>query len=579
MLRKIACGILRRQSSCTLSRQRYYAGNLAELSAALHSFTASGDLCGGAAAHARIIILHDLASRSFSLWNKLLKLYLSCGQSRDARRVFDRMSERDVVSYNTLISDHIHRARDPIEAVLLYSQMLEEGMIPNGITLSALLSGYNACKFPYVLMQLHSHSIKFGLNSDGFVGGALVNGYERITGLEDAVCAFDDITEFDSVSWNIMIDACACSGNKEKTVAIFLRMRSESGGVFDCFALTSVLKTCLERRDLELGMQIHSCALKFGLDFDTPAGNALVTMYSRCGEGIDSAVRVFEGIQEPNIITWTAMIGALAQNDMTKEVINFYRKMLREGITENEFSFASVLPAFSDLSSVEHGRMVHSRILKSKVQSDVGVGNALMDMYFKCGSLEDARLVFQTMTIIDVVSWTIMICGYGQHGKGREALGLFELMKKHGFKPDGVTFLGALSACSHGGLLNEGLVIVESMVDEYCIKPKKEHCACVVDLFGRAGRLKEAERFIKEMGMESDSLVWETLLGACEMYGEMELGKRSADKLMVLKPGNNGPYVSLSNIYAEQKMWEEKSKLRQRLDASGMRKEVAQSWV
>ncbi|XP_020588521.1 pentatricopeptide repeat-containing protein At1g74600, chloroplastic-like [Phalaenopsis equestris] len=574
-----ASGMRKDAAQSWFSGVNYTACNLSDLSAALQSFTATGDLRSAAAAHARIIILHDLASSSFSLWNKLLKFYLNYGHPRDVRLLFDQMPNRDAVSYNTFISAHIRSNGDPTEAVFLYSRMLEEGMTPNALTLSVLLSGYNTSKYPCVLMQLHSHAIKFGLCSDGFVGGALVNCYERLSGLEDAICAFEDITEFDSVSWNIMIDACACSGNKEKTVSIFLRMRWENGGCFDCFALTSVLKTCLEKKDLDLGMQLHSCALKFGLDSDTPAGNALLTMYSRCGEAIDSASQVFERIPKPNIITWTAMLSAFVQYGMTNEVISFYRKMLGVGITENEYCFATVLPAFSELSVVEHGRMIHSRVLKSKVQSDVGVGNALMDMYFKCGSLEDAHLVFQTMKNIDVVSWTIMIYGYGQHGKGRKALELFELMKKQGFKPDGVTFLGALSACSHGGLVNEGLGIVESMIGEYCIKPRREHCACVVDLFGRAGRLREAEGFIEEMGAGSDPLVWETLLGACEIYGEMEVGKRSADKLMALKPGNNGPYVSLSNIYAEQKMWEEKGELRQRLDASGMRKDAAQSWV
>ncbi|KAG0471032.1 hypothetical protein HPP92_015578 [Vanilla planifolia] len=456
--------------------------------------------------------------------------------------------------------------------------MLVEGVKPNAFTISALLSGYNSRDSPSLLFLLHCHSIKLGLSSDGFVGGALVNHYERLTGLEDAVRAFEDISHVDEVSWNIMIDACARSGSKEETVCVFSRMRWNGGG-FDSFALTSVLKTCLEKMDLSLGMQLHGSALKVGLDSDTAVGNALITMYSRCENRVDSVFLVFSTIHEPNIITWTALISALLHHKMAKEAIDFYRKMLRSGILENEFCFSSVLPAFSEFSSLEHGRMVHSRILKSTFQLDVGVGNTVMDMYFKCGIIEDAQLVFQTMTKIDVVSWTTIISGFGQHGKGREALKLFKMMEERGFIPDGVTFLGALSACSHGGLVDEGIKLFKSMVDVYCIQPRKEHFACVVDLFGRAGRLNEADSFIEEMGLKSDALVWETLLAGCELHGEVELGKKSAERVIELKPGEDLPYVSLSNIYAEKKMWEEKVEVRSRLDACGSKKDAAQSWV
>ncbi|KAK8931112.1 Pentatricopeptide repeat-containing protein [Platanthera zijinensis] len=585
MLRKISRRGDRQQSSLTLSRRCYAtviaAGNLSDLAAALQSFTTTGNIHGGAAVHAQIIILHDLATKSFSLWNKLLKFYLSCGHPRVARLVFDRMPERDAVSYNTLISAHIRCTRDPTESVLLYSRMLSEGLMPNALTLSFLLSGHNPTRNPSLLRQIHSHSIKFGLNSDEFVGGALVNAYRKLTGIELAVYAFEDITNHDLVSWNIMIDACASGGRNEKTIAVFSRMRLENGGELDSFAIASVLKTCSEKRDLKLGIQLHCCALKFGLDSDRPVGNSLLTMYSRCADGIGSAAHLFERIEEPNIITWTAMIGALVQNEMTEEVMIIYRKMLGAGVRENEFCFASILPAFGGGSSpsIDRGRMVHSRVSKSVAQSDIGVGNALIDMYFKCGSLEDARLVFDTMAAVDVVSWTVMIHGHGQHGRGREALELFSLMKRRGFRPDGVTFLGALSSCSHGGLVDEGIAIFESMIGEHRMKPGKEHFACVVDLVGRSGRLKGAESFIEEMGMASEALAWETLLGACEIYGEMEMGKKAAERLMALKPGNNGPYVSLSNIYAGRKLWEEKGLLRERLDSSGMRKDAAQSWV
>ncbi|PKA54052.1 Pentatricopeptide repeat-containing protein [Apostasia shenzhenica] len=457
--------------------------------------------------------------------------------------------------------------------------MLDEGVQPNGLTLSALLSGYNTTNHPRIFLQIHSHAIKLGLNSDEFIGGALVKGYEKLTRLKDAMYAFEEITNADIISWNIMINASAQRRDKESVVNVFCAMRLKNGGGLDSFAITSMLKTCAETRDLGFGVQLHGCSLKVGLDSNTPVGNALLTMYSRCEKGVGSALQVFVRILKRNIISYTAMIGAFVQSEMPKKAIALYREMIREGISENEFCFTSVLPAFSELSSIELGRMVHGRIVKSEFQYDVGVFNALMDLYFKCGSLEDASLVFESMNRVDRISWTIMISGLGQHGKGREAIELFSLMKERGFVPDDVTFLGALSACSHGGMVNEGFQIFKSMIGEYGIKPRREHFACLVDLFGRVGRLEEAERFIEEMGLEFDPLVWETLLGACEIYGELDMGKRSAEKVMLLKPSrSDGAYVTLSNIYAARKMWEDKGKLRQRLDGSGLRKEAAQSW-
>ncbi|ONK66069.1 uncharacterized protein A4U43_C06F3840 [Asparagus officinalis] len=488
------------------------------------------------------------------------------------------MPERDVVSFNTLISTTLRINRDPSIGFSLYTRLLDEGLRPNSITFASLLSSSSVLSNVQLLEEMHCHSIKFGLNSNGFVGSAFVNGYERCRGLKDALCAFEEIAEIDSVSWNIMIDACARSGCKENAVKVFARMQRECSNRFDCFTLTSVLKTCVKREDLGLGTQLHSCALKAGLEYETPVGNSLITMYSRCDGDMKSAVLVFRRILEPNIISWTAVIGGLAQNGMAEEAASLYKEMVTQGEIENEFLFASILPVFSALVNLELGKMVHARIAKSTVSSDVEVSNALIDMYFKCGDSNDAMLVFDTMSNIDVVSWTVMVSGLGQHGKGREAVHAFGEMRRLGFKPDDVTFLAALSACSHCGLVEEGLDMFRSMANEYSVKPRREHFACVVDLLGRSGRLREAEMFVKEMRMELDSSVWETLLGACRIHGEVEIGERSAKKVMELEPERDGPYVQLSNIYADKNLWEEKGKVRCRLDSSGLRKETARSW-
>ncbi|KAM0949206.1 putative tetratricopeptide-like helical domain superfamily [Dioscorea sansibarensis] len=557
----------------SFSRYRSASLHTYHLSCALDACADACDLRAGAAAHAQALKLHH----SFSLSNKLLKLYTVCGHFHLAHKLFDKMPQRDVVSFNTLITASVRAHHATLISVNLYSRMRADNVNPNHITISALLGASSHVKCPHFVEQLHAHAIHLGLSSNGFVGSALVNEYERHRGLDEAFFAFQDIAELDLVSWNVMIDACARSNSKRRAVDVFSHARRCSEGL-DSFSFTSVLKTCSELQDLRLGIQLHCIGLKLGLDSETPFGNSLVTMYSRCDGKMDSAVLVFQQIPSVNIVSWTAIISGLAQNLLALEAIGYYKMMLSVGVIENEFCFASVLPAYSIVARLEQGRQVHARIIKSVYQSDTVVGNALIDMYFKCGCMEDAKLAFETMKYIDTVSWTTMILGFGQHGKSLEAIEIFRAMESIGFKPDKVTFLAVLSACSHGGLTQEGLDFFHSMTNDYCYNPKREHYACIIDMFGRAGKFKEAEKFMKDHGIESDSLAWEALLGACGMHGEKELGEKSAKEVMKLEPEKDGPYVLLSNLYAEKRMWEEKDRLRQRLEISGLKKAAASSW-
>ncbi|CAA7402461.1 unnamed protein product [Spirodela intermedia] len=556
----------------------------AELHWGLQEALDARDLSFGVPVHALLVKAPAHFAGSLSLWNKLLNLYGRCGQNRTTMRLlFDEMRERDVVTFNTMISSCLRSGdnREVARAVELYSLMRGGGIKPNNITLSMLLAASSCSPAPLCLVeQIHAQSVKMELAGDGFVGSALVSGYSRFHSLEQANRVFDRMDQVDAVGWNILIDSCARSGTAERTVEIFSRMRRQDGEneTIDGFSLTSVLKTCSEPKYLRLGTQIHACAFKAGFSSETPIGNALITMYSKCQKCKESMAAVFQTIPQPNIISWTAMISGLMQIERHEEAISFYMDMLRMGFAENEFSFASVLPAFSGLASLQNGRQIHGRVAKSAHGIDVAVGNALVDMYFKCGSLEDGQRVFRTMKNHDVVSWTAMIGGLGQHGKAREALEVLQEMVAGGYKPDSVTFLAGLSACSHGGLVNDGFKIFHSMTSIYRIKPMKEHYASLIDLLGRAGKLEDAARFIAEMGLDSDPLAWETLLGACRIHGDTPLGEISAKKIMELEPQKEGAYVMLSNIYAEKRMWEQKGILRHTLDATGLKKDVGYSW-
>ncbi|XP_062233385.1 pentatricopeptide repeat-containing protein At2g22070-like [Phragmites australis] len=537
------------------------------------------------AAAARVLRLEAPAAASATyLWNRVLGLLCSGrgGSTHLARRVFDAMPERDAVSYNTLIACLSRAGRGHAERARSYERMLrEDGVRPTGTTLSALLAlsgggGGDAASRGF-FRQVHAHAVRLGLCSNAFVGSALVQAYERCGDADAVGGVFEEIEEPDVVCWNVMIDACTRRGSVRRAVEVLSRM-CRGGGVADGFTLASILKACFRSEDLGLGMQLHACAWKVGFDSETVTCNALITMYLKCGGRVSSAVDVFDWMLEPNIISWTAMIAGLVQNGFAMEAAGFYKQMVRVGDKENDFCFTSVLSAFGALASLEHGKMVHCRAVKTGFCFDMILGNALLDMYFKCGSSADAQFVFDTMWTYDVVSWTAMIVGYGRHGEARKAVDCFGAMVDGGFRPDGITILAVLSACSQGGLVDEGLSIFHSMADEHGIEPQREHYACLVYLLGHAGRLKEAEKLIRKMGLQLDSFAWESLLGACGIHGEVELGKRSAGKVMELEPWKDEPFVLLSNMYAEQCQWREKEMLRERLNYSNVRKDAALSW-
>ena len=542
----------------------------------LQECTSAGDLLSGMSVHAHLVKLN--ISGFIMIWNKLLSLYLKFGYIHYAHQLFDSMPQRDVVTFNTMISASVRDDYDAFELLHLFSKMKKEDVQPNHITFSGLIGACNGLIALRLREVFHAQTVHCGLSSNAFVGSSLVDGYAKQMRLEDAIRAFDEIIELDLVSWNIMIDGCVRNNSKEHGVRMFLQMLK--GNVrFDGFTLTSIIKTCSKPGDLKHGMQLHGCAIKLALAQETPIHNSLITMYSKCEKGMESPIRIFGSISEPNIISWTAMISGFVQNEQSEEAHGFYKEMLRSGVRENDFSLSSILPVYGNLANLDQGKQIHARVIKSWFGLDLSVNNALIDMYSKCGSLEDAHLVFMKMEKHDVVSCTTMIMSYGQHGKGKEALEILSEMESEGLVPDGVTFLGCLYACSHGGLVEEGVRVFKTMTEVHNLKHKQEHFACVVDMLGRAGRLNEAESFIDEMGIESDVLVWEALLGACRLHGEMELGKKSAQKIMELRPEGHGPYILLANIYAERGSWEDKKVLREKLVSHGLKKQLGCSWV
>jgi len=453
--------------------------------------------------------------------------------------------------------------------------------------------------------RLHSHIIQTGFN---FPDNKLLTMYANYGSLVDARIVFDEMGKRNIVSWNVMIATYARHGFSAEALLLFYKLQS-IGIQPDQFSFASVLPACANLASLEQGRLIHGDIIKRGFQFDVFVANALVDMYAKCGSAesafhvfekmpqrdlvswntivsgyaqygfLDQALKLFEKMPQRNVVSWTSMIAGFAKHQYNEEALSMFYKMQGAGIRPNQFTFASVLPACADLATLEQGEEIHEEVIRSGFQSNCFVGNALVDMYAKCGSIEKARYVFDRMLQRDVVSWNVMIAGYAMHGFGRQAIQLFEQMLQFGISPEHATFVGVLSACCHAGLVDEGWRYFYCMSQYYHITPTVEHYGCMVDLIGRAGHLDEAQDFINKMPMEPDAAVWGALLGACRIHTNVEIGEYAAEQLLELNPKSVTPYVLLSVIYAAAGRLAEIEKLRKMVKNRRVKKKPGCSWI
>eukprot|EP01018_Ginkgo_biloba_P028363 Gb_34253 [translate_table: standard] len=566
-------------------------------SSVLPAFGSLGDLEQGKEVH-EDIIRSGYQSDNF-VGNALVDMYVKCGDVENARQVFDKMSERDVISWNAIIAGY---AQDgPVEeaqklfqkmpernvvswtamitaysrhgydeeALSFFYQMQHTGVQPDQFTFASVLP---ACANLAALergKEVHESIIRNGFQSDVFVGSALVDMYVKCGGLENARTVFDKMSERDVVSWNAMISGYAQGGHVDEALKLFQNMPEQNLASWNAmiagFAQNGHLEEALKLFEKVPEQHVISW-------------NAMITGYAQNGH-VDKALELFHNVPEQNVVSWNAMIAGYVQNGYFNEAIELFRQMQVLCVKSNSVTFASVLPASANLAALDHGRGVHAYIIRSGFDPDIFVGNALVDMYAKCGSIEDARHVFDTMTRRNVVSWTTMIVGYAMHGYGKESLQVFEQMQLSSSKPNHITFLGVLSACCHAGLVDDGWQYFNRMSRDFNITPAVEHYCCMVDLLGRAGHLNEAQDFINKMPIEPEAAVWGCLLGACRTHTNIELGEQVAERLFDMDPQNAAHYVLLSNIYAASGRWDDVEKVRRMMKENRIKKMPGSSWI
>ncbi|KAF7834081.1 pentatricopeptide repeat-containing protein [Senna tora] len=360
-----------------------------------------------------------------------------------------------------------------------------------------------------------------------------------------------------------------------QTVFIFARMLRASVPP-DNFTFPFVLKACSR---LKRGQDLHSLIVKLGFDSDIYVQNALINLYGCCGS-VDSALKLFDGMHYRDLVSWSSMIASLVNNDLVFEALDLFQHMqLEENFKPDGVIMLGVISAISSLGALELGIWVHAFIARSGLRLTVPLGTALIDMYSRCGCIDRSIKVFDEMPVRNVITWTTLVTGLAVHGRGREALDAFHDMKMSGLEPDYVAFTGTLVACSHSGLVEDGWRIFKSMRNEYHIKPMLEHYGCMVDLLGRAGLLHEAFKFVEEMPIKPNSVIWRTLLGACVNHNHLKLAEKAREQIHELDPHHHGDYVLLSNAYGGVGKWAEKAGVRNSMKENKIIKEPGHSLI
>ncbi|KAF8408731.1 hypothetical protein HHK36_004799 [Tetracentron sinense] len=514
------------------------------------------------------------------------------------------------LTWNCLVRAY-SKSPTPITAILIYNHFIKTTCIsPDNHTYPALLKACSRLLSLPKGKEIHAHVTKIALDSDIYVQNSLIHFYGSTARVNDARRLFDTMPQRDLVSWNsVLATSIASPGLWVEALMLFKEMVFDNVGADD-ITMIILLSVCTQVEGIEYGRTIHGYVIKLGIRCTLNLENALLGMYAKGGDMgmalglffemgerrdvvsytilingyvelglVDPAREFFDQIVFKDLVTWNSMIHGYVKAKHPKEALELFKEMEIKMVKPDETTIVSVLAACANLSDLRYGRLVHRFILQRNIRLDVFLGTALIDMYCKCGSLEDAMAIFYGMDYRDVFAWTALITGFANYGQGNEALSLFKQMEKQGMVPNEATFVSVLMACSRSGMVKAGLYLFKRMVGFYKIKPKIEHFGCLADLLSRAGLLYEADDFIRTMPAEERLVAYKTLLSACINHFDFDLGKTVAKELMKLGPQSHRVYILLSNFYALAGQWAEVVEIRKLMKVFDMRKEVGISSI
>jgi pentatricopeptide repeat protein len=497
--------------------------NAITFTCALKACGSMGDLRKGRQIHDEITVRGFLAKDAL-LGNALIDMYARCGQLGKAEEVLEALALRNVVTWNTLIAGYAQQERGH-EALQCFKRMLkDEGLIsPDGITFTCVLKACGSTRSFEEGKRIHEEIAGRGLlRHNAVLGNALVDMYAKCGALEAARHALEELPIRNVVSWSALIDGYAQAGQGYEALKCFDRMKQE-GHSPNAVTFVSVLKACASMKDADRGKQVHDEIVgNCDLEKSIALGNALVDMYVKCG-ALSMAKRALEELSVRDIVSWSALIAGYAQEGKGHEALDCYEQMQREGLLADDVTFVCALKATANVKAVEKGMRIHREIVRRDLVKKNGVlGNALVDMYAKCGMLAKARKVLEELHAKDVVAWNALLAGCIQQEQSQEALSCFQQMQREGITPNGVTFTCILKACSSIGAINKGKQIHDEILSRDLLAKNLVLGTALVDMYAQCGHLAKAQEVLQALHVR-DVVAWSTLIAGYAQKGQVEM--------------------------------------------------------
>ncbi|KAL8228735.1 hypothetical protein R6Q57_013635 [Mikania cordata] len=455
-----------------------------------------------------------------------------------AHSIFTQLQNPNSYSYNTLIRAYAKTPTPENSITLFIGMLFDDDVMPDKYTFTFLLKSCSALRSVSVGKQIHGHVIKVGVEDDVYICNTLIHMYARGGLFEIARNLLDRMSERDVISWNAILSAYVDMGEMELAHRLFDEM---------------------PERNVE-------------------SGNFMISGYVKDGLIVE-ARHVFDGMQVKDVVSWNGIITGYARDQQFDEVFRLFEDMRNAGMIPDDYTLVNVLSSCACVSGLSQGEWIHAYIDRNKIEVGGFLATALVDMYSKCGCIEKASEIFDKTSKKDISTWNSIITGLGLHGYGGSAVETFYELLADGFKPNDVTFVSVLSACSRSGLLDEGYKMFELMVHTYGIMPSVEHYGCMVDLLGRFGLLVEAEKLAKQVPFKQSQVVWESLLGACRNHNDANMAERVTRKLLELDPRDSAGYVQLSNVHASKGRFDDVIQLRRKMKAQGVSKDPGCSMI
>lgn len=543
-----------------------------------------------------------------------MSFYTKCGFYQSAFKVFDEMRQRDIASWNTVMCCAVQEFMYDTAFRLFCDMQVIDGLKVDYFTLSTLLTACGASALVVEGKQVHAHAVKVGLDAELNVGNALIGFYKNCGNVDDVICLFERMSVRDVITWtemmrvymgfgsvdlalkmfnempvknsvtyNALLSGFCRNGEGLKAVELFIKMVDEGMELTD-FSLSSGINACSLLGDYGVSKQMHGFAIKFGFGSNVCVEGALLDMYTKCGRMVE-AKKMFsrwEESEEVSSVAWTSMMCGYARNGQPEEAISLFHLGHTEGkMIMDEVASTSMIGLCGTVGYLDMGKQIHCQVFKFGFQSIVGVGNAVVSMYFKCGNADDAIKMFSNMSFTDTVSWNTLISGYLMHKQGNRALEVWLEMQEKGIKPDEVTFVLIILAYRHTNLnlVDDCCSLFNSMKTVYHVEPTFEHYSSFVRVLVHWGLLEEAVETINKMPFKPSALVWRALLDGCRLHKNTIIEKWAAKNILALDPKDPSTFILVSNLYSSSGRWDCSEMVRESMREKGFRKHPAQSWI